>query len=94
MYKVIKYFTDLQDNSYPYEIGSTYPRKGFKATESRINELKSSNNKQGTPLIEEVTEDTGIDIPADADQINTEAAIEEISSKPKKKGRRNAQNAK
>jgi len=56
MYKVIKFFTDLQDDNYPYNVGDTYPRKGKKATKKRINELAGSNNKQKTPLIEEVEE--------------------------------------
>ena len=56
MYKVIKYFTDLHDNGYPYSVGDTYPRKGMTATEGRIAELAGSNNKQGQPLIELVEE--------------------------------------
>ncbi len=55
-YKVIKFFTDLQDNNHPYNVGDTYPRKGKKATKKRINELASHFNKQNTPLIEEVEE--------------------------------------
>lgn len=51
MYKVIKYFTDLQDNSHPYNVGDTFPRKGVKVDESRIAELSGSDNKQGVPLI-------------------------------------------
>ena len=54
MYKVIKYFTDLHDNGYPYSVGDTYPRQGMTATEERIAELLGSNNKQGQPLIERV----------------------------------------
>lgn len=56
MYKVIKFFTDLQDNNYPYEVGSTYPRKGLSVTEERIAELSGSNNRQKTALIKEVGE--------------------------------------
>lgn len=56
MYKVIKYFTDLHDNGYPYSVGDTYPRQGMTATEGRIAELAGSNNKQGQPLIELVKE--------------------------------------
>lgn len=50
-YKVIKFFTDLQDNDFPYSVGDTYPRKGGTATEERIAELAGSDNKQGQPLI-------------------------------------------
>lgn len=52
MYKVIKFFTDLHDNNYPYGVGDTYPRQGMTATKERIAELAGSNNKQGQPLIE------------------------------------------
>lgn len=55
-YKVIKYFTDLQDNNYAYEIGSIYPRDGLKPTQERIDELASDKNKQGVPLIEAAKE--------------------------------------
>ena len=53
-YKVIKLFTDLQDNDYLYNVGDTFPRKGISVTEERIAELSGSDNKQHTPLIEKV----------------------------------------
>ena len=56
MYKVIKYFTDLQDNNYAYYVGDTFPRNGVKAGAERIAELASDKNLQGVPLIEEVVE--------------------------------------
>ena len=56
MYRVIKHFTDLQDNNYSYNVGDEYPRKGMSVLPSRINELASANNRQGSPLIEEVKE--------------------------------------
>lgn len=56
MYKVIKSFTDLQDNNYKYDVGDTYPRKGLNVLQSRINELASNKNLQKTPLIEEIPE--------------------------------------
>jgi hypothetical protein len=54
MLKVIKYFTDLKDNGYAYNVGDTYPRKGLEVSDERIAELSGHENKQGTPLIEEV----------------------------------------
>lgn len=54
MYKVIKYFTDLQDDNHAYNVGDTYPRKGLNPSEERIAELSGSDNKQGVPLIKEV----------------------------------------
>ena len=54
MYKVIKYFTDLQDNNYAYYVGDTFPRNGVEVDAERIAELSSDKNLQGVPLIEEV----------------------------------------
>ena len=56
MYKVIKFFTDLQDGNHPYEVNDTFPRKGLEVTEERLVELSGSENKQGEPLIKEVKE--------------------------------------
>ena len=56
MYKVIKYFTDLQDNNYAYYVGDTFPRNGVEAGAERLAELSSDKNLQGVPLIEEVVE--------------------------------------
>lgn len=52
MYKVIKYFVDLQDGNHPYEAGDTFPRPGLNVTEERLAELAGSENKQGVPLIQ------------------------------------------
>ena len=54
MYKVIKHFTDLQDNNHPYNVGDTFPRKGLDVKPERLAELAGKNNKQGVALIEEV----------------------------------------
>ena len=51
MYKVIKFFTDLQDGKHPYYVGDKFPREGVTVSEERIAELASSKNKQKTPLI-------------------------------------------
>lgn len=61
MYKVIHYFTDLQDNRHPYNVGDVYPRSGVETTDERITELSGSNNKQGKPLIEKVEEKTDLE---------------------------------
>lgn len=55
-YKVIKHFTDLQDNNFAYDVGDEYPRKGLTVLQSRINELSGKKNRQGCPLIEEIPE--------------------------------------
>lgn len=59
MYKVIKYFTDLHDADHEYHPGDTFPRKGVKVTNARIEELAGEKNKQGMPLIEKVDESAG-----------------------------------
>lgn len=58
MYKVIKAFTDLQDNNRAYNVGDTFPHVdcAHVVTEQRFTELASCNNKQGKPLIEAVEE--------------------------------------
>lgn len=56
MYKVIKSFTDLQDNNYVYSVGDTFPHDGVDADAERVAELSSDKNLQGVPLIEEIAE--------------------------------------
>ena len=56
MYKVIKSFTDLQDNNYAYYVGDTFPHNGVEVDTERIAELASDKNRLGVPLIEEVAE--------------------------------------
>ena len=56
MYRVIKYFTDLQDNNHEYNVGDIYPHNKKKVSASRIKELSSDKNRQGIPLIEKVQE--------------------------------------
>lgn len=56
MYKVIKYFIDLQDNNHPYNVGDVFPRSGVEVNEERLEELAGSNNKQRVPLIKIVEE--------------------------------------
>ena len=56
MFRVIKHFTDMQDNNFAYYVGDEYPRKGLSVLPSRIKELASDKNRQGCPLIEEIPE--------------------------------------
>lgn len=59
MYRVIKYFTDLEDNRYAYHVGDPFPHEGMEVSKERLAELSSDKNKRGVPLIEEVeTEET------------------------------------
>jgi hypothetical protein len=56
MYRVIKYFTDLQDNNHEYNVGDIYPHNKKKVSASRIKELSTDKNRQGVPLIEKAEE--------------------------------------
>ena len=53
-YKVIKGFADLKDNNHVYAVGDDFPHSDVDVPEERINELKTSANKIGVPLIEEI----------------------------------------
>lgn len=58
MYKVIAFFTDLQDNDRPYCVGDVFPHAeaSYHVSESRLAELSGSENKRGMPLIQLVEE--------------------------------------
>lgn len=58
MYKVVKFFTDLQDNNRPYNVGDSFPHAdtSYTVSESRLAELSGSDNKRGMPLIQLVEE--------------------------------------
>lgn len=51
MLRAIKDFFDLKDDNYLYTAGEEYPRPGYKASAKRIEELSSSKNAAGYPLI-------------------------------------------
>lgn len=55
-YKVINYFTDLQDDNHEYNLGDVFPRSGKQVSEERLTELSNTSNRQGKPLIERVDE--------------------------------------
>ena len=57
-YKVIHYFTDLQDFNHPYNVGDVFPRIGLNVTDARLSELAGNRNKQGKPLIEKIESKT------------------------------------
>ena len=56
MYKVIRYFEDIQDEMHPYNIGDIFPRDGMSVSDDRLAELSTDRNLQRTPLIEYVPE--------------------------------------
>ena len=39
MYVAVKYFTDLQDGTHPYNVGDLFPRAGADASAERLAEL-------------------------------------------------------
>lgn len=51
MYRVIKPFSDSEDNGHVYFVGDEYPRVGLEVSNVRINGLLGTKNKQGVPLI-------------------------------------------
>lgn len=74
MYKVIKYFTDLQDDNHAYEVGDEFPHEGMDVSDERIKELAGSDNKQGTPLIELVSDE-----PTQGAQEPSESEADEVA---------------
>ena len=87
MFKVIRYFTDLQDNSYAYNVGDTFPREGMAVTADRITELSSGANKQGVPLIEEVRGAVETAAAATAAEKTTDKAVP-VEDEPKRRTRK------
>lgn len=55
-YKVLKDFTDLEDERHIYRKGDKFPRKG-RAKKARIEELLGKENKRNESLIAEVEEE-------------------------------------
>ena len=71
MWFAIKLPTESQNKDHLYNEGDPFPREGLEVSEDRLKELSSSNNLQGTPLIENK-------------EMKTDAIME---AKPKKRGR-------
>ena len=78
-YKVVSYFTDLQDNGYPYKVGDTYPREGMNPDAARIFELSTDANQRGIPLIEEVQ------TKAETAETDKAESVEDVPGKRKRK---------
>lgn len=55
-YKVINYFTDLQDGNHEYNVGDVFPRSGKQVSKERLTELSNTSNRQKKALIERVNE--------------------------------------
>lgn len=93
-YLVIVPFTDLQDNDFQYGVGDEYPRSGANPTKSRIEELSSSKNRRGIPMIEEEPKEEPKEEPVieDPEQVE-EPVVEEPKEAPKPKRGRKKKNA-
>lgn len=83
MYEVIAAFTDLADGNHKYNIGDTYPRTGYKPTESRCEKLSSNFNRQGKPLIK-VAQKAATDVVKDAPEVSEVKAEEKPKRRRKK----------
>ena len=79
-YRALVFFTDLQDNNHPYNVGDIYPREGLIVSDNRINELLGSKNKRQRPVIEKVEEEIPFE-PYTAKQLSsmTIAQIEQLA---------------
>ena len=85
MYRVVEYFTDLQDNGHAYDVGDIFPREGVEVSAERLEELSSSKNKRGKALIELVKEKAS----KAADETASEPVeAEDEAEKPKKKSKK------
>lgn len=97
MYKVIKFFRDLQDNNHAYKVGDVFPHKGMEVSENRLLELSTDANRRHVPLIEKV-EDEVVEAESVAEDATQEPVegfmnppeeakepVKEEAPKPKKK---------
>jgi hypothetical protein len=86
MYRVVQFFTDLQDKGYAYRVGDTFPREGLTPSTARINELLNGTNRRHLKLIEEVEEKASKVDETDVEEVD-ETPIEEAEEieKPKEK---------
>ena len=83
MYRVIEYFTDLQDNEYEYKAGDTYPREGYEPTAERIEQLSTDKNVRKRPIIELITASKTVVI-----EETTASSVDTAEEKPKKRKKR------
>lgn len=86
MYKVIKYFVDLQDGNHPYNVGDVFPRSGVEVKAERLAELAGSNNRQKVPLIAKVEDQA--DETADAEEPVADETADAEEPKEPAKGKR------
>lgn len=68
MYRVIVFFTDIQDGGHAYNVGDIFPREGVTVSEQRLKELSGAENKRGKALIEAVKEKKAEAEPVEVEQ--------------------------
>ncbi len=83
MFKVIKNFTDLQDNNHKYVAGDTFPRDGLTVSPERLEELSTGKNRRGVPMIEKIVEQ-----PVEVEPEKVEEVEPVKKSAPAKKGKK------
>ena len=57
MYRVVKFFRDLQDNNHAYHVGDKFPHDGMEVSEDRLKELSTEANRRHVPLIAKVEDE-------------------------------------
>lgn len=87
-YKVIRMFTDLQDNDFEYNAGDVYPRQGMTVTAERIAELASADNLQHTPLIAPVDETAAVVTAEETETEQLDEGDSDAEEKPKRRRRK------
>ncbi len=85
IYRVIKVFTDLQDNEHKYHTGDIFPRDGYVASAERIKELSTSKNRRGCPLIEEIPDNNPVTPASDEAKEVEKPKPKNGNTKPRKK---------
>ncbi len=80
-YRVIKSFTDLQDNNYKYGVGDEYPRSDLTVSKKRLEELSTSKNRRGIPVLEVIDEP---EVETAEEEITPEVPENGADEKPKR----------
>ena len=84
MYRVIKFFTDLQDNNHAYNVGDVFPHNGMEVSEKRLLELSTDKNRRHMPLIEKVEDEKPVE-PVEDFMNPPEEPTEEVTEVPEEK---------
>lgn len=95
MYKVIRFFRDIQDNNHAYHVGDTFPHGGMAVTEERLLELSTDSNRRHVPLIEKVKEEPVEDFMNPPEEVKEQPQeLPKENPKPRKKRGRPRNDAK